>query len=147
MFFFENRIILHLTVSVNTPKVVFLGGKFFQKIVHLKLYSSDLVVLKIALSFWLLAVRKAASSRPYCHPLSLWWFVMMRASPGDNKKMTGRRVEALRRMKIMLSISPFDCRGLIYQARSRRFRHGFDESNPYARIYITRDGYFHGSFS
>jgi len=32
-------------------------------------------------------------------------------------------------LKIMFSISQFYCRGLIYQARSGRFTHGFDESN------------------
>ena len=46
------------------------------------------------------------------------------------------------RMKIMLSIYPFYCRGLIYQARPGRFTHGFDESNPYDRIYITRTAVF-----
>ncbi|UCH97958.1 MAG: hypothetical protein JSV88_14180, partial [Candidatus Aminicenantes bacterium] len=46
---------------------------------------------------------------------------------------------ARRRMKIMLSISQFYCRGLIYQARPEQFIHastGFDESNPYNCIYI-----------
>jgi hypothetical protein len=28
------------------------------------------------------------------------------------------------------------CRGLIYQARSVQFTHGFDESNPYHRLRI-----------
>jgi len=41
---------------------------------------------------------------------------------------------ARRQMKIILSISPFYCRGLIYQARAGRFTRGFDESNPYNRI-------------
>jgi hypothetical protein len=48
------------------------------------------------------------------------------------------------RMKIMLSISPSYCRGLIYKARPGRFIHGFDESNPYDRIYITKHVYFFG---
>jgi hypothetical protein len=55
---------------------------------------------------------------------------MMRASPGDDENYT-------------LNFS-IDCRGLIYQARPRRFTHGFDESNPYNRIFIAKDGYFHG---
>jgi hypothetical protein len=38
-----------------------------------------------------------------------------------------------RRMKIMLSIFQFYCRGLIYQALANgRFIPGFDESNPYS---------------
>ncbi|UCH93090.1 MAG: hypothetical protein JSV88_22770 [Candidatus Aminicenantes bacterium] len=46
---------------------------------------------------------------------------------------------ARRRMKIIQSLTPFYCRGLIYQARSEQFIHassGFDESNPYNRIYV-----------
>jgi hypothetical protein len=35
--------------------------------------------------------------------------------------------------------------GLIYQARLGQFTHGFDESNPYNRIYITKVVYFHNS--
>ena len=34
------------------------------------------------------------------------------------------------------------CRGLIYQARPWQFIHGFDESNPYDPIYITRTAIF-----
>jgi hypothetical protein len=41
-------------------------------------------------------------------------------------------------MKIILSISRLYCRGLIYQARPRRFARGFDESNPYDRINIAK---------
>jgi hypothetical protein len=33
--------------------------------------------------------------------------------------------------------------GLIYQARPGDSHTGFDESNPYNRIYITKDVYFH----
>jgi hypothetical protein len=36
--------ILHILVFVNTPKVVFLGGKKRSNFVQLKLYSNDLVV-------------------------------------------------------------------------------------------------------
>jgi hypothetical protein len=53
---------------------------------------------------------------------------------GNNFQVFGRTVTydaSLTRkpMKIMFSISPFYCRGLIYQARAGRFTHGFDESN------------------
>ena len=41
-----------------------------------------------------------------------------------------------RRMKIMLSITSSYCRGLIYQAQPGDSHTGFDESNPYNRIYI-----------
>ena len=36
--------VVHLTVFVNTPKVVLLGGKWNIKFVQLKLYAGDLVV-------------------------------------------------------------------------------------------------------
>jgi len=36
-----------------------------------------------------------------------------------------------------------NCRGLIYQALSlKKLPVGFDESNPYDRIHLTRVGYF-----
>jgi len=45
-------------------------------------------------------------------------------------------------MKIMLSISQFYCRGLIYQALPRDSPDGFDKSNPYDQIYIMKDVVF-----
>ena len=45
----QDHTINETKINVNTPKVVFLGGKFFLKFVQLKMYSDDLVIWKIAL--------------------------------------------------------------------------------------------------
>jgi len=61
-FFLENGMILHFLVFVNTPKVVFLGGKYSAKFIQLKLYTSHLVVY----DFLLLSTIYYLLSTVYC---------------------------------------------------------------------------------